>query len=214
MSKARKGAGAAEVLERSPSHLLHRAVQLALDAYAEAVGPGGPTQRQFAVLAAVAAREGVAQSELVRLTGIDRSTLAELVARMIGKGLLVRQRSSVDARANAVSLTEDGRAALAATLPAADAADARLLEHLGKGKRDGFVAALRQLARAADKAALKEERTVEPAAAAAPIADTPPETAKPAKTDKLDKAKKQKKKAKLKAAPEKAERRKAALVAV
>jgi len=103
-------AGAA--LDHSPSHLLHRALQLALDIYAEETGPEAVTQRQFAVLSAVAAQEGLTQTDLVRATGIDRSTLADLVARMIGKSLLARQRSTSDARANTVSLTAEGRAAL------------------------------------------------------------------------------------------------------
>ena len=46
-------------LGQSPSHLMHRALQLALDIYAEEAGADGPTQRQFAVMEAVAAKEGV-----------------------------------------------------------------------------------------------------------------------------------------------------------
>ena len=93
-------------LDRSPSHLLHRALQRALDIYAETAGPTAVTQRQYAVLSAVAAREGLTQADLVRSTGIDRSTLAELVARMLGKGLIARERSNEDGRANTVSLTD------------------------------------------------------------------------------------------------------------
>ena len=94
--KAGKKVEAGKALERSPSHLLHRALQLALDIYAEETGPDAVTQRQYAVLAAVAAHEGLTQTDLVRSTGIDRSTLADLVARMIGKSLAcspARQRS-------------------------------------------------------------------------------------------------------------------------
>src|ERR1700739_1473887 len=94
-----KSAKSASALDRSPSHLLHRAVQLALDIYAEELGAGGVTQRQLAVLAAAAEHEGATQTDLVRITGIDRSTMAEMAARLIGKGLLERQRSAYDARA-------------------------------------------------------------------------------------------------------------------
>ena len=142
MSKTGKtGSESVETLERSPSHLLHRALQLALDFYAEEAAPGAPTQRQYAVLSAVAAKDGRTQTELVRATGIDRSTLADLVARMIGKDLLVRERSSSDGRANAVHLSEAGRAALAAAAPGVANADARLLGVLSKGKRESFLAA-------------------------------------------------------------------------
>jgi MarR family transcriptional regulator, temperature-dependent positive regulator of motility len=137
------------VLDRSPSHLLHRALQLALDIYAEELGPGAVTQRQYAVLAAAAANEGATQTDLVKITGIDRSTLADMVARMLTKELLERERSAVDARANAVRLTEAGRAALAEAEPKMAAADARLLKLLpGGGRRAAFVDLLRDLTEA------------------------------------------------------------------
>src|ERR1700735_436442 len=129
-TKSGKAGGKTEAgraLERSPSHLLHRALQLALDIYAEETGPDALTQRQYAVLAAVAAHEGLTQTDLVRATGIDRSTLADLVARMIGKSLIARERSASDARANTVRLTDIGRAALSAIGPKVAAADARIL---------------------------------------------------------------------------------------
>jgi len=130
----------------SVGHLLHRAAQRALDFYAEEAGQGAVTQRQHAVLAAVAAREGAAQADLVAATGVDRSTLADMVARMIDKGLLARERSNLDARANAVRLTDAGRAALEETGPKAAAADGRLLALLPKGKRKAFLEALDALA--------------------------------------------------------------------
>jgi MarR family transcriptional regulator, temperature-dependent positive regulator of motility len=144
MAKAKSEAGGA--LDRSPSHLLHRALQRALDLYGEIGGPDGVTQRQYAVLAAVAADEGLTQTGLVKATGIDRSTLADLVARMITKKLVERERSSVDARANAVRLTEFGRAALADAAPKAQAADEALLKLLAPGKRSGFLSALAAVA--------------------------------------------------------------------
>ncbi|MDP1736746.1 MAG: MarR family winged helix-turn-helix transcriptional regulator [Caulobacter sp.] len=141
-----KDKGGKRGTDASVGHLLHRAAQRALDFYAEEGGAGSVTQRQHAVLAAVAAKEGAAQADLVAATGVDRSTLADMVARMLDKGLLVRERSAVDARANAVRLTDAGRAALAETGPRAATADARLLALLPKGKRDGFLDALAALA--------------------------------------------------------------------
>jgi DNA-binding MarR family transcriptional regulator len=138
-------------LDRSPSHLLHRALQLALDIYAEETGSGALTQRQFAVLSAVMAKEGCTQSELVRATGIDRSTLAELVARLIGKDLLARERSALDARANTVRLTDAGRAAVQAAGPKVAQADARIMALMPGARRDAFLKTLREMARAAGK---------------------------------------------------------------
>ncbi len=149
-------------LDKSPSHLLHRALQRALDIYAETAGPTAVTQRQYAVLAAVSAREGLTQADLVRSTGIDRSTLAELVARMLGKGLIARERSNEDGRANTVSLTDKGKTALGEAQPRADAADEAILKLIPSGKRGGFLAGLRALSadrtKASDDAPAKAKK--------------------------------------------------------
>lgn len=144
-------AGSAGLLARSPSHLLHRAVQLSLEIHSEEAGPDGLTQRQFAVLEVVGGHQGLSQTDLVRLTGIDRSTLADLVARMDTKGLLVRERSTLDARAMVVRLSDEGRAALETARPHMAVADERLLALLPKAKREVFVALLTELARTADR---------------------------------------------------------------
>jgi DNA-binding MarR family transcriptional regulator len=154
-----KSPKSATALDRSPSHLLHRAVQLALDIYAEELGAGAITQRQFAVLAAAAEHEGATQTDLVRVTGIDRSTMAEMAARLIAKGLLERRRSQFDARANAVSLTPAGHEVLEAARPKMAVADARLLKLIsGGGRRQAFVGLLQDLIEGADAQARKREK--------------------------------------------------------
>ena len=152
MVKAGKAARKVGPLATSPSHLMHRALQLALDIYAEETGADGLTQRQFAVLEAVSLKAGLTQTELVRMTGIDRSTLADLVARMTAKGLLERERSALDARAKAVRLSEAGQAALEAARPRVVAADKRILALLPKARREGFLDLLTSLTDAADAA--------------------------------------------------------------
>ena len=172
-------------LDRSPSHLLHRALQLALDIYAEETGTGALTQRQFAVLSAVMAKEGCTQSELVRATGIDRSTLAELVARLIGKDLLARERSTLDARANTVRLTDAGRAAVTEAAPKVAEADSRILALVPGAKRDAFIKTLRDMARAAGKGEASDNEAKKEKKAKAE---------KPAKADRKKKKKKARKK--------------------
>src|SRR5580698_9256708 len=148
MAKKQKAADGG--LSQSVTHLLHRVLQLALDFHTEAAGPSGLTQRQFTVLAAAGAGDGVSQSDLVRATGIDRSTLADLVARMIAKGLLERERSATDARANTVRVSEAGKLALAEGGKPAARSDERLLDLLPPKKRESFVKTLTTLAAAAD----------------------------------------------------------------
>ncbi len=152
MVKSGKQAKRSGTLADSPSHLMHRVLQLSLDIYAEEAGPDGPTQRQYAVMEAVSVKEGLTQTDLVRATGIDRSTLADLVARMTTKGLLSRERSVVDARAKAVRLSAEGQALLEAARPRVEAADKRIMALVPKGKRDGFLDLLAELASAADAA--------------------------------------------------------------
>lgn len=174
MAKKQKSADGG--LSHSVTHLLHRVLQLALDYHAEASGSAGLTQRQFTVLAAAGASDGVSQSDLVRATGIDRSTLADLVARMISKGLLERERSSTDARANTVRLSEAGRIALVEAGKPAAKSDARLLDLLPAKKRETFLKTLATLAAAADaggtttvaKAPKEKAAKAKPAKAAAP----------------------------------------------
>ncbi|HEX4709942.1 MarR family winged helix-turn-helix transcriptional regulator [Phenylobacterium sp.] len=168
MAKTKSGAKAGiAALDQSPSHLLHRALQRALDIYAEEFGDAGITQRQFAVLAAADERDGATQADLVRITGIDRSTLADMARRMMGKGLLERERSALDGRANAVRVTETGRATLAEARPRMAAADGRLLKLIsGGGRRTTFLSLLRDLAKTGGPAEPKAAKTKAPKAKA------------------------------------------------
>jgi MarR family transcriptional regulator, lower aerobic nicotinate degradation pathway regulator len=136
-------------LETSPGHLLRRAQQFANDLYTNEIEEGGLTQRQFAVLFAVDQQEGVSQTALVEATGIDRSTLADMIVRMQNKDLLGRKRTDEDARANSVRITATGRKALRAALPAVLRSEARILEALPARMRADFIKALTLIAKAA-----------------------------------------------------------------
>jgi hypothetical protein len=91
---------------------------------------------------------------------------------MIAKGLLERERSATDARANTVRLSEAGKVALADGGKPAQRSDARLLDLLPPKKRDSFIKTLTTLAAAAD-------------ATGAPVKAT----AKPPKAEKVEKTK-------------------------
>ena len=69
-------------LDRSPIHLLHRASQCAADIFQAEIGRDELTPRQLAVLMAVSQNEGASQTDLVQATGVDRSTMADLVRRL------------------------------------------------------------------------------------------------------------------------------------
>lgn len=129
-------------LANSATHLLHRAQQVAVNLSAAGLAEKGLTVRQFTVLAALHDRDGQSQSELVDITGIDRSTLADMVSRMEKGGLVQRIKSVSDARAKAVSLTDMGKQAYAQAAPIIAEADTELLEELRKSRRTSLLGAL------------------------------------------------------------------------
>ena len=103
----------------SALHLLHRAGQRADELFTASMGEKDLTPRQYAVLKAVAIMENPSQTALVEYTGIDRSTIADIVRRLIKRGMLQRRRTAHDARMYAVKLTPAGREALESAEPVA-----------------------------------------------------------------------------------------------
>ena len=138
--KRKKSASArADALDRSMIHLLHRASQRASEIFAIETRDFDLTARQFAVLSTVAQHEGLSQTDLVRLTGIDRSTLADVVQRLLRRGIIQRERTTQDGRTYAVSLSAQGRELLDAIKPYVRRADRAVLSCLGE--EDGKLAA-------------------------------------------------------------------------
>lgn len=126
----------------SALHLLHRAGQRADELFTATMGEKDLTPRQFAVLKAVASMENPSQTALVEHTGIDRSTIADIVRRLIRRGMLQRRRTSHDARMYAVKLTQAGREVLEAAEPAARTTEEQLLSVLPAQQRVAMIQAL------------------------------------------------------------------------
>ncbi len=146
-------------LSESPAHLLRRSQQFATEIFTDLGMADNVTLRQSVVLAAVAEKEGLSQSDLVSITGIDRSTLADMVGRMEIRGLVKRIASEGDARAKSVSLTAIGRDALEDAMPAMQTVDNALMQALPKNKRKAFLTILTFLASAADGEPLKGKKS-------------------------------------------------------
>ncbi len=138
-------------LSQSPSHLLRRAEQFAAELFATSTLQDGVTLRQTVLMAAIAEAEGASQSDLVRITGVDRSTLAEMMARMEGRGLIVRAAAADDGRAKSVRLTAMGRRKLELGLPAIRVVDRALLAAVSGTRRAAFQSILSDISEAADR---------------------------------------------------------------
>jgi DNA-binding MarR family transcriptional regulator len=138
------------MVERAASphvaQLLHRALQRADSVFAQSVGRYALTRSQFAVLNAVKqSGGGGTQSALVAVTGIDRSSIADLVGRLIKRGWLQRGRAEHDKRAYSVQLTAKGAAVFAAAEPAARQTADLLLAPLSQAERLRFLSALEKI---------------------------------------------------------------------
>lgn len=133
-------------LGKSALHLLHRADQCALNAFYDSIERQELTPRQYVVLSMIGEEGGVSQAALVQRTGIDRSTLSDIVRRLERKSLLRRQRKDDDARAYAIDLTDGGREAIRLAEPVVRAAEERLLAALPEGGVEQFKENLRRIA--------------------------------------------------------------------
>jgi len=149
---------------------------------ADALNSAGITLRQFSVLSAISLEEGISQSKLVSMTGIDRSTLADMAARMETAKLIKRVQSKADARAKSLTLMAAGRKALQKATPGVLEADESLLEALAATRRGTFLKTLSALTES-------KEGTAKPAAKPAPAPKAAPSKAKKKKAGKKKKKK-------------------------
>lgn len=143
-------AGSKFDLSSSPGHLLRRAQQYAFDLFSAEIGDSRLTPRQFAVLLTVQQNEGLSQTDLVKRTGIDRSTLADMISRLISRGTLSRTRTKADARANSVKITAAGKRELSTHQAKVKKAEDKILGPIAASKRKDFMNALKAIAAAAD----------------------------------------------------------------
>ena len=120
---------------RHTGHLLRRAQQLHLAVWLRDVS-AETTSVQFAVLTVLDQRPGASQRELGRVLDLDRSTIADLVTRMVRRGLIERERDQDDRRRNVLQLTPAGRDELAHLRPRVEAIEPTLTAGLRPGERD------------------------------------------------------------------------------
>lgn len=130
-------------LFKAPGHLIRRAQQRAVEFYAEEVGENGLRPRQFALLLSIGRNPGANQTDLVRITGIDRSTMTDLARRLAERGLLDRRPTTGDKRSKALWITAAGRRAVAGTYGGMLRCQERLLAPLSPEQRETFMRCLK-----------------------------------------------------------------------
>ncbi|HEY5431397.1 MAG TPA: MarR family winged helix-turn-helix transcriptional regulator [Solirubrobacteraceae bacterium] len=125
-------------------HLLRRAQQLHVAVWLRDVC-AETTSVQFAALSVLDQRPRASQRELGRVLDLDRSTIADLVARMVRRGLIGRERDEDDRRRNVLQLTTAGRQELARLRPRVEAIEPTLTAGLSSSERDELRRLLRRL---------------------------------------------------------------------
>jgi MarR family transcriptional regulator, lower aerobic nicotinate degradation pathway regulator len=125
-----------ENLSERTSYLLGRAASRVHALGERDLEPLGITPREYSVLAVLAERSPLSQTQVAEILGLDRTTILKLGASLERKRLVVRDRDANDARAYAVALTPEGDVLREAAFELLLACEARFLEPLNRNERE------------------------------------------------------------------------------
>ncbi len=134
-----------------PGFLIRRLHQIHVAMFAEECGALGVTPVQFSILSVAAAQPGLEQGRLGQEVGVDRTTLANVVARLEARGWLSRAQGTADRRLKHVTLTPAGHAVLDAMAEPARRAHARTVAALAEPDRGVFLRSLAVLVAAGNE---------------------------------------------------------------
>jgi DNA-binding MarR family transcriptional regulator len=125
-----------QTLSARTSYLLGRAAARVQSLGEHDLEPLGITPREYSVLAVLAERSPLSQTQVAEILGLDRTTILKLGASLEDKGLVVRERDANDARAYAVALTPAGERLRAQAYELLLACEARFLTPLSRNERE------------------------------------------------------------------------------
>ncbi len=112
---------------------------------AAALAPAGINGREAAVLRAIDSPHPLAQGEIARRMGIDRTTMVALVDDLQARGLVQRRQDPDDRRKNVVELTGTGQDITRQATRAGEQAEQAFLSPLSAGEARRFKKTLQAL---------------------------------------------------------------------
>lgn len=112
---------------------------------AAALTPAGINGREAAVLRAIDNPQPLAQGEIARRMGIDRTTMVALIDDLQERGLVQRRQDPDDRRKNVVELTDAGQDITRQATRAGEQAERIFLSPLSAGEAEQFKKTLRAL---------------------------------------------------------------------
>lgn len=131
-----------------PGFLVRRLHQIHLALFAEECLPFGVTPVQYSIMSVLRHQPDLDQASLAHEVGVDRATLANVVARLEGRDLVKRTQGLHDRRLKHVRLSPAGHRLVVRMSDAAQRAHDRTVEPLSPRQRANFLAALRKLVEA------------------------------------------------------------------
>jgi DNA-binding MarR family transcriptional regulator len=108
---ASAGVGVQSNTSKSNVLLFHNLNQMIADIFDAETG-GFPTTTQYELFNVIHGLDGPSQTAIGQATGMDRSTVAEVLKRMQARHAINRSRLASDERAFSITLTDKGREAL------------------------------------------------------------------------------------------------------
>ena len=109
------------------------------------------TSPQFAALNALYGEPNLDQRTLGLRVSLDRSTMAEVVARLSARGLIRSERDMRDGRRKTITLTSKGMHTVQQLIPRTHAMTARLVGPLDTRQRDELLTLLTKVVRANER---------------------------------------------------------------
>jgi DNA-binding MarR family transcriptional regulator len=144
-ARARNGKSAPTPLWTRPGYLVRRLHQIHYALFFEECTAFDITPVQYGLLTTLSVNPDLDQNSLGRELGIDRTNVADVLARLERRGLLERRRSPRDKRMVLARLTPAGERVTKEMYDAMHRAQKRLLAPLPRDARRAFVAAMVRL---------------------------------------------------------------------
>ncbi|MEO1677190.1 MAG: MarR family winged helix-turn-helix transcriptional regulator [Pseudomonadota bacterium] len=144
----RKGGGPGiteDGLEVFAPYLMNRILRRYNASVDRAVKEAGQTVPRLRALAALAAHGALTVNDLSVYSVAEQSSTSRLVEQMAGEALVTRRVSGEDSRVRLVELTDHGRTVFETVFPRMLEAEGQMLDGLGAGEREAFLATLRKI---------------------------------------------------------------------
>jgi len=132
-------------LEHQVGYWLRRAYQRHMAIFAGIMSDLDLTSMQFAALVKLHELKAVSQTELGRLTGMDRATISGVVARLKRRSLVLYKPDPLDKRSRIIALTPAGESLLHEAMERIGRVTEQTLEPIGAADRESLRSILQKM---------------------------------------------------------------------